>query len=391
MTFLIRVLLIVPRLIGRVFSTPSTVRKATGNLVAEAMPDHRRKVETVPAKPYTFLFSEIGRPKLQVTSASAFGLDQARQLVGHAETYFRCAFNIFPSGSLFYEEVEREEIEHVLGLQTGSEDAGFVMWTTEFRKVLNDNARRLLLIYTPLIIIASGAMALALHTVLPKTSITLPLLGERAAVILASPLATAMGLALLMLIYQWPYKFAQQRNLLGFDNTITSRFSQLNQNFLVAKRQALTVERSKRMNQVDELKDEAATWTLAYTWLAQRLLLSERLVRNQMYQVNRNATLYAAGGFLLTLILVFAASFVSASLFPERASEEFTLSLGSGVIFALTGYGAAMAGIAGEARRVLKDNEWFRFARIEWDRAMAEHVGEDKLQIVTFRDRNRFE
>ena len=110
-----------------------------------------------------------------------------------------------------------------------------------------------------------------------------------------------------------------------------------------------------------------------------------------MYQINRNTTLYAAAGFLLTLGLVIAGGFAIRSIFPDRTAQEFTLALASGVTFVLAGYGAAMAGVAGEARRVLEDNEWFRFSRIELDRAIAEHVGEDKLQIVTFRDRNRLE
>ena len=391
MAALVRFLLFFPRLISRLFGAGRALRKAGGNLVADAVPSRGGPVETVPARPYTFFFREIGRPRLTVVSASEFDLDRARELVAQSLTHFRKPFPLFPAGSLFYEEVERVEIEHSLGVGTDSEDSSFVVWSTEFRKVLNDNARRLLLWYTPMIALAAAAGGAFLHSVLPVTPVTLPVIGEQTADVLAWPAAAFLGLAVLMLLYQWPYKFAQQRNLLGFDNTITSRFSQLNQNFQVAKRQALNVERNKRMSQVEELKDEAAVWTLAYHWLAQRLLLSERLVRNQMYQVNRNATLYAAGGFSLTLILVIVGSLVSVQLFPERATEEFTLTLGSGVIFAFAGYGAAMAGVAGEARRVLEDNEWFRFFRIELDGAVAEHVGEDKLQIVTFRDRNRLE
>ncbi|MEO1042615.1 MAG: hypothetical protein AAFX52_10005 [Pseudomonadota bacterium] len=391
MAAFIRLLLFVPRLIGRLFGAGRGVRKAGGSLVADAVPSRGGDVDTVPARAYTFFFREIGRPRLQVVSASEFDLATARELVGNSEAHFRQPFTLFPAGSLFYEEVERAEIERSLGVGSSSEDSSFVMWTTEFRKVLNDNARRLLLWYTPIIAIAAAGIGTLLHPLFPTTPVMIPVIGERTAEALCWPVASALGLLLLMLLYQWPYKFAQQRNLLGFDNTITSRFSQLNQNFQVAKRQALNVERNKRMNQVDELKEEAATWTLAYHWLAQRLLLSERLVRNQMYQVNRNATLYAAGGFALTMSLVIAGSLVTASVFPARAAEEFTLTLGSGVIFALAGYGAAMAGVAGEARRVLEENEWFRFSRIELDRAVAEHVGEDKLQIVTFRDRNRLE
>lgn len=391
MAALIRILLFFPRLIGRLFGQGSTaVRKASGNLVADAAnADGPLPVELTPARAYTFLFREIGRPKLPVVAASNFDLEQARKMVGHADTYFSRPFSLFPPGSLFYEEVERAELEAALGAD--SEDAGFVQWTTEFRKVLNDNARRLLLWYTPLIALLSAASAVLVHDLLPGAEVAIPVIGPRSAQVLSWPLAALAGVIVLMLIYQWPYKFAQQRNLLGFDNTITSRFSQLNQNFQVAKRQALNVERNKRMSQVEELKEEAAAWTLAYHWLAQRLLLSERLVRNQMYQANRNATLYSAGGFVLTTAILAVGGSISAHLFPARAGEELALALGSGLFFVVTSYLLAMGGVAGETRRVLEDNEWFRFSRIELDRAVAEHVGEDKLQIITFRDRNRLE
>ena len=393
MAALIRILLFFPRLVARLFgSGGNAVRKATGNLVAEAVPDGKSaKLELLPTKPYTFFFREIGRPRLTVVSASGFGLEEAREMVSHAETYFREAFSLFPLGSLFYEEVERQELEASLGVGQDSEDAAFVAWTTEFRKVLNDNARRLMLWYTPIVAIGTAGLATLIHPVLPKETLDVPFVGERSADVLSWPIAALVGVIMLTLLYQWPYKFAQQRNLLGFDNTITSRFSQLNQNFQVAKRKALNVERNKRMNQIEELKEEAAIWTLGYHWLAQRLMLSERLVRNQMYQVNRNATLYTVGGFVLTATIVIIGGFVSAMVFPERAGEEFTLAVGSGLVFAVSAYFAAMTGVASEARKMLEDNEWFRFSRIELDRAVAEHVGEDKLQIVTFRDRNRFE
>ena len=391
MAALIRILLFIPRMIGRLFGQGSgAVRKASGNLVADAASaEGPVPVELTPTKAYTFLFREIGRPRLPVVAASNFNLEQAREMVNHSDTYFSAPFSLFPPGALFYEEVERAELEAALG--SDSEDAGFVAWTTEFRKVLNDNARRLLLWYTPLCAVAATALALLVHEFLPAQEVTLPLIGPRSAQVLSWPLAALFGVMALMLVYQWPYKFAQQRNLLGFDNTITSRFSQLNQNFQVAKRQALNVERNKRMNQVEELKEEAAVWTLAYHWLAQRLLLSERLVRNQMYQANRNATLYSAGGFVLTGEIIAIGGSASAYLFPERAGEEFFLAIGSGLFFVVSSYLLAMGGVAGETRRVLEDNEWFRFSRIELDRAVAEHVGEDKLQIITFRDRNRLE
>ena len=41
--------------------------------------------------------------------------------------------------------------------------------------------------------------------------------------------------------------------------------------------------------------------------------------------------------------------------------------------------------------RVIESNEWSRFHTVDLDSTIRDHVGEDKLQIVTFRDRNRME
>lgn len=376
--------------IGRIIAAPfrlgRTARKAGGGAVAGIVPGGEAAVRTAPVRPYTFLFREIGRPKLPLVSASEFDLDAARRLRSEADGFYSRPFALFPSGTLFYEEVEREELTASLGV---GEDAGFVVWAEAVRKTLNDNERRLFLYHTPIVLMLSALLGWFLRPVMPDAA--LPVIGAVPPAALAWPAAMLAGLFVLALLYHWPYKFAQQRNLLGLDNTITSRFSQLNQNFLVAKRRALNVERDKRMNQVEELQEEAATWTLAYQWLALRLYLSERLVRNQMYQVNRNAKLYAAGGFLVCLVLIGAGDAAVPLILGEGALTETLWSLGAGLGFAVLAYGVLMAGAAGEAARVLSDNEWFRFSRIELDRAVAEHVGEDKLQIITFRDRNRFE
>lgn len=40
---------------------------------------------------------------------------------------------------------------------------------------------------------------------------------------------------------------------------------------------------------------------------------------------------------------------------------------------------------------VLEANEWSRFCLVNLPKTIRDHVGEDKVQIVTFCDRNRFE
>jgi hypothetical protein len=44
-----------------------------------------------------------------------------------------------------------------------------------------------------------------------------------------------------------------------------------------------------------------------------------------------------------------------------------------------------------ETLSVLQPREWNRFHLVDLHDTMRDHVGEDKLQIVTFRDRNRLE
>ena len=50
-----------------------------------------------------------------------------------------------------------------------------------------------------------------------------------------------------------------------------------------------------------------------------------------------------------------------------------------------------LRGATGMMFRVVESNEWSRFHTVDIAATIRDHVGEDKLQIVTFRDRNRFE
>lgn len=394
--WVIRILTFPFRMVARLFfgTAGTTARKTLGNVAAyDSVAREARKQK--PSASNAFLFRILDRPKLAEQSASDLTLDSARRFVGRAHRFYATEFNLFPRSSLFYEEVELEELSYALSADDpNSTDSRFVIWMDLFRRTLNGNARRLLTLITPLVFVAASLSADALCRAFPVVT-DLPLSPSNSvpSAYVFFPAAMVAGLSVLVLVYQWPFKVINQRNLLGLDNYITSRFSRINQNYQVAKRLALNVERNKRMAQAEELKAEAGVWTVAYNWFAIRLYLCERVVRNQMYQVARNATLYAVGGVLLVLLLA-ALMFAGWAFGAHPTMNIAPMALlygGSAVAYAGLAYTLVLGGAPAEAARVLSDNEWFRFGGAELSKTIADHVGEDKLQIVTFRDRNRME
>ena len=386
--------LIMRLLLGR---SVSTVRKAGGSAIGrEGALDAVTVEETseVPRPSQTFPFKTIDRPRLAETSATEMTLEVAEALMPHARRFYDHEFNLFPSESLFYEEIEAEELSYALGSDDPtSTDMRFVLWIDLFRRTLNDNVRRLFVIYTPLVFLAMLGLVAFITSVVPVIEGVPGFEGAAfSSLYLSIPLAMAFGLLSLVVTYQWPFKVILQKNTLGLDNYITSRFSRINQNFQVAKRFALNVERNKRMAQAKELRHEAGVWTVAYHWLAMRLFLCERLVRNKMYQVNRNATLYRVGGIFICIGIL--AAVLTATTFVDGEGidrEALILSSIGGLLFIFLAYSLVMGSAATAASAALRDNEWFRFGGADLDRTIADHVAEDRLQIVTFRDRNRME
>ncbi len=395
------------QIIGK--NTGKAIRKSSGSLVASTQDDHFSEikrpaengeaVETRPAGLESLLFRQLERPRLIERAAADMTLEEAQFEVDHAVRFYTYNFSMFPSGDFFYEEVEQNFLEKALGLENKSTDARFIRIMTQFRRVLNDNSRRLFLYYAPFVFALCLIASLMIN--LPGGQVHLSFVETSGISVAQAGMVTSLlvsggiflsGLLLLLLLYQWPYKVTQQRNLLGLDNYITSKFSRVNQNFLVAKRRALNVERNKRMNQADELKEEAGIWTLAYNWFGMRLFLCEKLVRNKIYQIRRNTTLYNVGG--VALCLVFALTAMMLTWLMASIGPSITLLIGSGVfsvVFVAVAYSMIMGKAMPEILNVLHANEWARFNQMSLHKTIADHVGEDKLQIVTFRDRNRFE
>lgn len=342
--------------------------------------------EELPGGIEAAMFKQLPRPRLTEKSASDLTLEQAREHATQSARFYDYSFPLFPQGDVFYEEIECDYLSAALGYDDNSIDRRFLDVTTLFRRTLNDNTRRMMLFWTPFIGLVVFAAAWALKPGLEGAG--MDALGALSGADLVYGAAALFAGFLVSVIYSWPYKVVQQRNLMSLDNYVTSKFARINNNFQVAKRRALNVERDKRMSERDALKDEAGVWTIAYHWFATRLFLCESLLRNKFYQVKRNTVLYWAGGVLLTAVLF--GVFGSVLILNDEAQTTLFIFVGSATAYLVIASVVLMR-MNRMMFNVLQSNEWSRFHFIDLDKTIRDHVGEDKLQIVTFRDRNRME
>lgn len=395
---IINILIMPFRGLGRLFkrgfkdarSAGRTAANAGGALVASAAGAdllEEEYLEEPPSGIEAALFKQLPRPRLTEKAASELTLEQAVAYASDAKSFYRYGFPIFARGDFFYEEVEQEYLNTALGFDKDSIDKRFLEVTTLFRKTLNDNTRGMLLYWPPLMFaFFFGAAYMLQRSGAPAPFATL--IKPAGDGVVWFGLAALAGLTIAFLIYSWPYKVVQQRNLLNLDNYITSKFARINNNFQVSKRRALNVERDKRMGQREELKDEAGSWTLSYHWFAMRLFLCELVLRNKFYQMRRNTTLYWVGGLALG-VAAFGALAVLMAAGGASLQSIGVMSAAAFIYLALTA--TILRGSTSMMFNVVESNEWSRFYIADLDATIRDHVGEDKLQIVTFRDRNRME
>ena len=380
------------RALARLFRGPSlkTVEKSgAGRIARDAGDDVRFEDErTAVVEGRSFFFRRLARPTLVERTAADLTLDEAKEYAAEAQKFYTYPFPLFARADFFYEEVEQDYIDHVLGRNEGSADANFLRIMDRFRRELNANTARLFLVYAPALLLVTIAAALvAAEIAAPQFEEKLALAAFGAGRITVEIVVVVSALGALMLLYHWPYKVTQQQNLLGLDNYVTSKFSRINQNFQVAKRRAMNVERNMRMHQANELKEEAGVWTINYQWFAMRLLFCEMTVRNKLYQIRRNTTLYGVAGAAFSILIAIALAGLAAATGAAGALEILVLS----ALFIAAAYLVIMAHATRETLSVLQPKEWNRFHLVDLHETVRDHVGEDKLQIVTFRDRNRLE
>jgi len=318
-------------------------------------------------------------------------------------------FNLFPRSDWLYEEVETAFLQRALGVEKGSVDQAFFGFLEDFRRLANQNTRRLHFYWVPGVLAAvlsaygaavwvmGGAPAAHLGVVAGSLGASL----DPAAMGLAvdaclGALLGGAALAVLLAVYRLAYIDTQRFGVVTLDSYITKKFSRIHGQYEVAKRKALNVEKSKQMRDAEALRDEASVWTISYLWLAMRLLFCEFGIRNTLFQIRRNTTLYAyGGGAVLLAALAGAWRLYSGDAGPAVGPVDFpslAVSAGSAAaIYAVIGYGWIMRRGFAEIASHFDPEQWSRLHMADLPTTIADHVAEDKLQIVTFRDRNRFE
>jgi|GEM_PF-1342395 len=363
-------------------------RKLSKSTAAEVLGDEL--AEAGPQGFETLLFKQLPRPRLTERSASELTVEQAKEYSQRSGRFYGYNFPLFTGDDFFYEEVEEEFLMSALGADEDSIDRRFLDVMLLFRRTLNDNTRTMLVCWAPLLFLGSLVTSVFFAVngfgsgFLSKIGIG-SILAQSMAVISSGLL---VGLFVVFLMFSWPYKVVQQRNLMNLDNYLTSKFARINHNFQVAKRRALNVERDKRMNQREELKEDAGAWTVSYHWFAMRILLCELTIRNKFYQVRRNTTLYWSAG---TIVSIAGLLGVLAAGYSQQAPTTFLTMIGVSGLAVLLILSAILRRVPAMMLEVMEANEWNRFHLVNLHNTIADHVGEDKVQIVTFRDRNRFE
>ncbi len=369
---------------------------ADGALATQA---HPSELDHVADNRRTLMFRHMPQPRLREQVASELQMSEAQSYADQFRKFYSTPLEMFPRDDWFYEDHEKDFVRRALGVSTRktelddsetSIDHTFYHKLEEYRRITNDNTRKFLLILCPeilLMILLAGAIwsitPYADLSIVPIPSTWLVLGGM-----------TLVGFALQLFFYYVSFDNQQTRNTLGVNTYITNKFARVTHNFQEAKRHALNIERSMRMRDSDKLKEEAGMWTLAYNWLGMRLIFCGMLIRNTTFQISRNTSFYKFGGQIVCIALTVGTILLAVQFFPISASEVSMLAIelsATALVYIIATYYMFAGDPFSLFRNSLNADQWATYNTIGVPGSIAQHVGEDKLQIITFRDRNRME
>lgn len=299
--------------------------------------------------------------------------------------------------TFFYEQVEEAFIDKVSRIDNQGEKDQFLATLDSARRITNDNTRVPFCEITPLILLVLLGVYAAMLLVVGPLALT-QFMGTIASAevtrLVVGGIAVGAGVIFAGFIYWFSYTHIQRANALSLNVFITTEFARLNNAFRVAQREALQAETQLADTQKEEIKRLAGSWTLAYHWVGVRQLFEEMIVRNTMFQVRRNTTLYRVLGLLICigiLMLVGVVTAVIPQLLPTRGDVWLALPhlALAALVYMFVAYGLTMPKpFAIVATALLKD-QWYRYDTLAVGDAIAEQVTRDKVQIVINRDRAR--
>jgi len=319
------------------------------------------------------------------------------QMADRAREFYKLRADLFPPDDIFYEQVEEHFVDQVSRIDNAGDKDQFLATLDSARKITNDNTRALFCELAPLIlfiVLAGYAATLLFIGPLALTQFLGSIASEEVTRLIIGGAAVATGVVFASFIYWFSYTHIQRANALSLNVFITTEFARLNNAFRVAQREALQAETQLSDSQKEEIKRLSSSWTLAYHWIGVRQFLEEMIVRNTMFQVRRNTTLYRVLGVLIcvAIVIAVAAATAIAPLFLEtRGSAWLTVThlLAAAGIYMFVIYALTMRKPFSIIATSLMKDQWYRYDTLAVGDAVAEQVTRDKVQIVINRDRAR--
>lgn len=328
-------------------------------------------------------------------------IDIAVSMGDRAQRFYKHPADLFPPDDIFYEEVEGRYIDEVTRIDNDGREDQFIGTLDQARKLTNGNTCTLYCEVAPIILLAMLAVHAAnlifdpMALLLRDTPIW-TLEGAQVFAAEASFLAGALGVGVFFaaLVYWFSYTHIQRANALSLNVFITTEFARLNNVFRVAQREAMQAETQLADTQKDELRRMASAWTLSYHWIGVRQFLEEMFVRNVMFQIRRNTTLYRALGIVLCLVMFGVVALISTYLagLPQAHTSAAIVWTHLAVItlgFVLVTFGLVMRRPFSIVATSQMKDQWYRYNTLAVGDAIAEQVTRDKVQIVINRDRAR--
>jgi hypothetical protein len=321
-------------------------------------------------------------------------LSQADAMAERGREFYKLRSDLFPPDDIFYEEVEASFIDRVTRIDNAGGKDQFVSTLDWARRLSNDNTRKLLCQVTPavlgaMLVIYAGFLLFVAYS--GRATIGQVLSAEAARLVVGGALL-GLGVAAIVFTYRFSYTHIQRANALSLNAFIATEFSHLNNAFRVAQREALQAETQLPDTQRDQIKHLASSWTLAYHWISVRQFFEEAFVRNTMFQIRRNTTLYKVLGVAVSIgVFLTVTAFITlvSSLFATQTLALVVhLAVVAGV-FMLVAYRLIMRQPFSILASALLKDEWYRHDTLAIGDAIAEQVTRDKVQIVLNRDRAR--
>jgi hypothetical protein len=355
------------------------------------------QVQDVPDVRHGVFFKIFECPNSDEPTIDPNDVAAAVKMVDRARAFYKLRADLFPPDDVFYEQVEGGLIDRVSRIDNDGDKDQFIATLDQARRLSNDNTRKLLCELAPIalgvmLLAYAGVLLFADASALPQSLVGL--ISGEAFRLAAGAALLAVALASVAFIYLFSFSHIQRANALNLNAFIATEFAHLNNAFLVAQREALQAETQLADTQKEQLKSLASSWTLAYHWISVRQLFEEMFVRNVMFQIRRNATLYATLGVLICVgafIGAGVASGVTASVLsaPRAAWVDIAHLALAAIGFVVVTYGLTVRRpFAIIATALLKD-QWYRYDTLAVGDAIAEQVTRDKVQIVINRDRAR--